>query len=147
VEQRLLAGDIVASAVMWEGERITRTADEILAANREAKEKPERAEAEEFLQNILANGPRLATEIRAQATSACLSWRTVNRAKQELGVVAAARSEPAHEKGKPPRVQWWWSLPVGEEGPRMPPDSQECHVIDVASLGDVGILGGSDRGQ
>jgi putative DNA primase/helicase len=142
VEQRLLSGDIVRS-VMWEGERISRTADEILAANREASEKPERAEAEEFLQNILANGPRLATEIKTQAASACLSWRTVNRAKQDLGIIASARSEPAEEKGQPPRVQWWWSLPTGE-GPRMPPDSQECHAMKVASLGDVGILGDSE---
>ena len=120
------------------------------AATREANEKPERAEAEEFLQNILASGPRLATEIRAQATSACLSWRTVNRAKQDLGIIASARSEPAEEKGKPPRVQWWWFLPAGGESPRMPPDSQQCHVLDVASLGKVDIhgdLGGEGPAQ
>ena len=53
VEQHLVGKDIVASAVTWESERITRTADEILAAGREANEKPERSEAEEFLRDVL----------------------------------------------------------------------------------------------
>ena len=63
VEQRIVGNDIVASAVMWEGERITQTADEILAAGREGKDTPERAEAEEFLRDTLAGGPRPATEV------------------------------------------------------------------------------------
>jgi putative DNA primase/helicase len=144
VEQRLVGSDIVASAIAWGTDRITRTADEILAAGREANEKPERSEAEEFLRDTLAAGPRLATEIKSQATAACLAWRTINRAKRDLGITTTAKAEPSQEVGKPPRVQWWWSLPAGQESPRMPPNSQECHVKDVASLGNVGILGGAE---
>jgi putative DNA primase/helicase len=106
-----VGADIVASAITWDSERITRTADEILAASRETNEKPERSEAEEFLREALAAGPRLATEIKSQATAACLAWRTVNRAKRDVGIAATAKAEPSQELGKPPRVQWWWSLP------------------------------------
>ena len=77
VEQHLVGKDIVASAITWESERITRTADEILAAGREANEKPERSEAEEFLRDVLSAGPRPSTEIEAEAKGAGVSWRTV----------------------------------------------------------------------
>ena len=147
LEQHLLGGDIVASAIAWEGERIDRTADEIMAANRECNEKPERSEAEEFLRDILSGGPCLATEIKSQATAACLAWRTVNRAKRDLGIVSTPKAELSQEPGKPPRVQWWWSLPIEQESPRMPPTSQDCHVKDVASLENVGILGGAEGDQ
>ena len=137
----------MVSAIRWENDRITRTADEILAAGREANERPERSEAEEFLRDILASAPRLATEIKSQATAACLAWRTVNRAKRDLGIATTAKAELSQEPGKPPRVQWWWSLPMGQQNPRMPPNPQECHVKDVASLGRVGILGTEGGGS
>jgi hypothetical protein len=147
VEQHLVGKDIVASAITWEGERIDRTADEILAANREGSEKPERSEAEEFLRDVLSGGPCLATEIKSQATAACLAWRTVNRAKRDLGIVSTPKADPSPEPGKPPRVQWWWSLSTEPGSPRMPPTSQDCHVKDVASLGNVGILGSVEGDQ
>lgn len=147
VEQRIVGQDIVASAIIWESERISRTADEILAASRGNSERPERSEAEDFLRDVLSGGPQLATEIKSQATAACLAWRTVNRAKHDLGVTATAKADPSPEPGKPPRVQWWWSLPIEPQSPRMPPNAQECHVSDVASLGNVGILGGIGGGR
>jgi putative DNA primase/helicase len=82
VEQRIVGNDIVASAIAWEGERIACTADEILSANREGSEKPERTEAEEFLRDALSAGPRPSTEIEAEARGAGVSWRTVRRAQK-----------------------------------------------------------------
>jgi putative DNA primase/helicase len=45
VEQRMVANDILASAIAWESEKVTRKADEILAASRDSNSTPERAEA------------------------------------------------------------------------------------------------------
>jgi integrase len=56
IEQRLVGNDVVPSAITWESERIARTADEILAANREGNETPERSEAAEFLRIAVGQG-------------------------------------------------------------------------------------------
>ncbi len=93
VEQRMVGDDIVASAVMWEGERITQTADEILAAGREGKDTPERTEAEEFLRDLLATGPRPAAEVLAEAKGAGLAERTVRRALKSVGIKPYRKAE------------------------------------------------------
>ena len=95
----------------WESERIARTADEILAANREGNEKPERSEAEEFLRDVLSAGPRPSTEIEAEAKGAGVSWRTVRRAQKTLGIKPYRKAESGDGLGKSGR--WYWSLPSG----------------------------------
>ena len=138
VEQRLLPGDIVASAVMWEGERITRTADEILAASRETDDKPERGEAEDFLKDVLAAGPRPATEVEAEAKGAGIAWRTVRRAQKDLGIKPYRRAESGDGLGNAGR--WYWSLPGEVEGTKMAMSSYGGHVSDVATLKGFGRL-------
>ena len=110
LEQHLIGKDIVASAVTWEGERIARTADEILQANREGNEKPERGEAEEFLRDALGDGPRPSTEIEAEAKGAGVSWRTVRRAQKALGIKPYRKAEAGDGLGRSGR--WYWSLPT-----------------------------------
>ena len=132
VEQRLVGKDIVASAITWERERIARTADEILQANREGSEKPERAEAEEFLRDALARGPRPSTEIEAEAKGAGIAWRTVRRAQQALGIKPYRRAEAGDGLGKSGR--WYWSLPTGEVDPKLANFPYDVHVLNVDTL-------------
>jgi len=138
VEQRLVENEIVASAVTWEGERIARTADEILAANRDGNESPERSEAEEFLRSILSSGPQPATEIEAEAKGAGLSMRTVRRAQKGLGIKPYRKAESGDGLGRSGR--WYWSLPGLAEGTKVANFSYDGHVSDVATLGGVGHL-------
>jgi putative DNA primase/helicase len=145
VEQRLVSKDIVASAITWEGERIARTADEILQANREGNEKPERAEAEEFLRDALAAGPRPSTEIEAEAKGAGIAWRTVRRAQQALGIKPYRRAEAGDGLGKSGR--WYWSLPTGEIDPKLANFPYDVHVLNVDTLGDSGHLRGNGAAQ
>jgi putative DNA primase/helicase len=68
MEQRLLPGDIVASSVAFDSEPVVGTADGILAANNDSgSAKSARSEAIEFLKETLADGPKPATEIQADA--------------------------------------------------------------------------------
>jgi hypothetical protein len=145
VEQRMVGNDIVASAVMWEGERITQTADEILTATREGTDKPERAEAEEFLKDILSAGPRSAVEVLAEAKGAGLKERTVRRAQKSLGIKPYREAESGDGFGK--KGRWYWSLPNSSQPPKMANFPYDGHVSDVATLGDFGNLRGTEGGQ
>jgi putative DNA primase/helicase len=142
VEQRIVGKDIVASAISWEGERIACTADEILSANREGSEKPERAEAEEFLRDALSSGPRPSTEIEAEARGAGVSWRTVRRAQKALGIKPYRKAEAGDGLGKSGR--WYWSLPSSGDDPKMANFPYDGHVSDVATLGNSGHLRGAE---
>jgi hypothetical protein len=138
VEQRLLENDIVASAVMWEGERINRTADDILAATRDPNDRPERSEAEEFLRDTLASGPRPATEIEAEAKGAGISWRTVRRAQKDLGIKPRRMAESGDGLGKAGR--WYWSLPDGVGSTKVANFAYDGHSLNVAIIGKSGHL-------
>jgi putative DNA primase/helicase len=140
IEQHLVGPDkdIVASAVTWEGERISWTADQVLTANRDGDEKPERSEAEEFLRDILSAGPRPSTEIEAEAKGAGVAWRTVRRAQKSLGIKPFRKAEAGDGLGKSGR--WYWSLPGDADAPKMANFPYDGHVSDVAALGDSGHL-------
>jgi putative DNA primase/helicase len=98
----------IAPRVEWSTEEVETTADEALAVAREARgpagELAE--EAEEFLRRTLANGPRLANEIAAEA------WRvhrirngTLKRARKSLKTKAFRKQIPG---------PWWLQLPEAE---------------------------------
>jgi putative DNA primase/helicase len=141
VEQRLVGKDIVASAIVWESERIARTADEILVSAREGRDTPERSEAEVFLRDALATGPRPATEVLAEVENAGLSERTVRRALKSVGIKPYRKAESDNGLGKSGR--WYWSLPDSTEVPKMAGFPYDGHVSDVATLGDFGNLKGT----
>ena len=126
VEQRIVGQDIVASAIIWESERISRTADEILAASREGGEKPERSEAEETLRDILSVGPRPSTEIEAEAKEAGIAPRTLRRARKALGVKAFRKAESGDGLGRSGR--WYWSLPNSADHPKVANFPYDGHV-------------------
>jgi putative DNA primase/helicase len=145
VEQHIVGKDIVASAIHWEGERITQTADEILAAGRDGKGKPERDEAEDFLRECLATGPRPATEILAEAKGANLAERTVRRALKSVGIKPYRKAESGDGFGKSGR--WYWSLPNTAEPPKIANFPYDGHVSDVATLANSGHLRGDGGDQ
>jgi hypothetical protein len=62
-----------------------------------------RAEAQAFLGSVLADGPRLATEVQEAATAAGMSLSTLRRAQKDLGIKSV-------KEGK----EWFWSFPAGD---------------------------------
>jgi putative DNA primase/helicase len=116
VEQQIV-GDpgegILGSSVVWENEPVNITADQALAAaeDRGGEIHSARREAEEFLLELLANGPVGAKEGADHARALGIAPRTLKRARKKLGVVSRRESE-----GRGGRGQWVWSLPSSLQG-------------------------------
>jgi putative DNA primase/helicase len=84
LEQVVVGEGIVTSRVDWELEPIPTTADDALAAD--GKSNLAVAEAEEFLQTLLADGPVPSKQIDAEAQEAGIAKQTLRRAKAKLGI-------------------------------------------------------------
>ena len=110
LEQVPMPGDnsIMASIATF-GEVIEGTARDMLAAA-EAEQDDGRSsalsEAEAFLLDLLLDGPLPAKQVQAAAREAGQSWRTVERAKDRLGVT----SRKDRETGK-----WVWAANTPDE--------------------------------
>jgi len=85
--------------VEWLG-NVTTTADEAITASEDMSQ-GERDGAKAFLQYQLKDGPKPAVAIKAEAMERSISGRTLDRAKQELNVMASKMGSG----------QWMWSLP------------------------------------
>jgi hypothetical protein len=139
IGQHMLPGGIIGSAIFWDSERVSCTADEILAANENASERPAQTEAVDFLRDILRHGPLPAKDVESEAKDAGISWRTVNRAKKTLKVVAERKAESGDGLG--PSGRWYWSLPGdASSASKDAKTSYECHDVNVAALGKFGTL-------
>ena len=114
IEQQPLGNGHSASAIAW-GEPVTVTAGEILAMSAAVDDRPARADAEEFLRDLLADGPQPVTEIELEAEDAGIAWRPLNRAKKALGVAAERHAEC--ERGFGAAGRWYWRLPPGPVAP------------------------------
>lgn len=101
------------AVVFWDSAPVTTTADEAFAPERRYRGPvpAERTEAEHFLRELLADGPVSAKDVPKAARDAGLSWATVRRAKDELGI--RPRREGFGDSGK-----WLWSLPKDAHRPR-----------------------------
>jgi putative DNA primase/helicase len=137
IEQAMIEGGICASRIEWGDDVVTKTADEILAAASEDSSSSQRSEAAEFLRVCLADGPKATKAIEAEAKDAGIAWRTVIRAKKDLGIDASPRTVQ-REGGLPPLNRWWWSLPTL---PSVPTEGHVGHVLDVAHMGGLGTHG------
>jgi hypothetical protein len=94
-----------APVVCWEREPVTITADEALTPDLRERGRPAdyRADAEQWLRDALADGPRPAKDVTSEAVEAhCISKRTLDRARRSIGVVAFRPENPG---------PWWWTLP------------------------------------
>ena len=78
--------EIVDGGVRWFPEPVALDADVVLAMDGESRS--ERAEAEEWLEGLLARGPLSGKEIQAAAVADCHHWRTVERAKKALKITS-----------------------------------------------------------
>jgi hypothetical protein len=84
------------------------SAKDVLATPQDQEHADARSEAVEFLNDILADGPVEASQIKEEAEDAGISERTLARAKKALGVVSYREGETG-ERGK---GRWLWKLPV-----------------------------------
>jgi hypothetical protein len=108
LEQRLVADGIVGSSVVWETETVTITADQALqAADDRDGGGGAGADAEEFLREALAGGAVAVIDLKADAKEAGLSWATIRRAKERLGIVAERESHGRDGGGR-----WTWAMPL-----------------------------------
>jgi hypothetical protein len=81
---------IPTSRVSWSSEPVTITANQALHASAEGvKSDGQVREAEDFLRDVLRNGPVLAKDVEKDATEAGISKATLKRARGRLKVVAA----------------------------------------------------------
>jgi hypothetical protein len=128
LEQRLVADGIVASSVVWEAEPVTITADQALQATdgQSTGKGSAGAEAEELLRHALATGPVAMKDIQAEAKEAGLSWATVRRAKDRLGVEAERESHGRDGGGR-----WTWAMPIPA---RRSSHLQDAHPSEVSTL-------------
>lgn len=111
IEQCDAQPGITASRVVW-GEPIQGNARDILGDierddGDDGDERTERDEAHDFLRDLLADGPVAVRDLRADATGAGHAWRTIERAKRELGI--ESRKQGVGKDGK-----WFWALPADD---------------------------------
>lgn len=83
--------------------------------------------AADWLRELLAGGPMAQKEVQERAEEAGHAWRTVERAKREVGVVC----RPA--KGITPKT-WLWSLPTAS--PPSPPTPPTFPDVEVGGLAE-----------
>jgi hypothetical protein len=139
LEQRLVADGIVGSSVAWESEAVTMTADQALQATdaQSTGKGSAGAEAEELLRNALATGPVAMKDIQAEAKEAGLSWATVRRAKERLGIVAERESHGRDGGGR-----WMWAMP---RSARCSSSLQDAHPLEVSTLQKSEHLAAADK--
>jgi putative DNA primase/helicase len=87
LEQCLVGEGIVASRILWEAEPVAITANEALAADAAGAEtRTAKANAMEFLQAALADGPVPAAEVNRMAREHGLTDKAIRSAREALGV-------------------------------------------------------------
>jgi hypothetical protein len=95
-----------AVRVDWKGSTPL-DASALLSAPTDHEERSALSEAQEFLREVLTADPVAAAEVRQEADSAGIAKRTLDRARQSLGVVAEREGEPGKRGGG----KWFWRLP------------------------------------
>ena len=98
-------GDNGAPYVAWEPEQVTVTADEAMAPGTD-EEAPALREAMDWLIEELRHGMVKVKDLQKVARDAGLSWRTVRRAKDRIGVKSEKRTFDG---------QWQWVLPINPD--------------------------------
>lgn len=119
-------GGIETIHVVWNG-KIEGTAREILGDVEHDEEESgnEKADAEIFLTDLLADGPVTTKQVKADAAGAGYSWRTIERAKRDLKIEARKVSM---------KEGWQWFLPKTAN------NCEHRHTNYVADFGEFGGL-------
>ena len=85
------------------------SAKDILATPQDQEHADSRSEAEEFLEEVLSDGPVPAGQAKEEAEDTGISIRTLERAKKKIGVLSYRENAAGEKRGK---GQWYWKLPV-----------------------------------
>jgi putative DNA primase/helicase len=122
--------DILTSRIAWETTPVTITADQALAAHDEKREgKTAKAEATEFLRDLLTQGEMAAKDVDVAAKNAGITFKPLRNARTALGVVT-------RREGFGPGAVWFWSLP----GTIDAHDPHRCPFSNVGINGHGGHL-------
>jgi hypothetical protein len=135
LEFRLTEVDPAGTAIEWLGESDF-SANDLCAPPREAKPPRAREEAIEWLREFLATGPKKAKEVYEAGKQAGHSQKTLERAKQELGI----KPEQVRRGGK---SEWFWADPNARP-PARPWDPNDP-MSDLPPLPDLPIVSDDER--
>jgi len=134
--------------VAWAAEPVQLTADEALAPPPQPRGRgpvpAERTAATEWLGTLLADGPVPVDDVRKAAREAGLSWATVRRGQEHLGV-------RAWKRGFNPTC-WLWELPNGSaEDAQVPTHTENLSTFGKperlrAGAIENGVSGGVEEG-
>lgn len=117
IEPQVLACGMETSRIVFDAEREDRTVNEVMGDTGVRGRKPDALlAAQEFLRDMLADGPVLANEIRRRAHEAGHSWPTVKRAKNSIADIATSKNEM--------EGPWYWNLAKTPSQPES--ESDQC---------------------
>lgn len=106
IEEATVDGGIETTRVYW-GEKIEGSAREILGSvEDEGGDSSEREDAEQFLRDLLADGPVPSKQVKADADGAGFAWATIRRAQKIVGIEAYKDGDGIGKKSA-----WFWRLP------------------------------------
>ena len=77
---------IIGSHIVWEHDVVSMSADEAISAGKSQDTAPALEEAKQFLATIIGSEGMLVKDIKKEAEEACMSWATIRRAKEKLGL-------------------------------------------------------------
>jgi putative DNA primase/helicase len=127
IEPVRLGNGIDTSRIAWDAAPVTRTADDVLAAESSpGDDRSALEDAKDFLIETLDHGPVEGKVIYRQAEDAGHAKRTIDRAKRELGISSSKGSMNS---------PWRWELP-----PKVAKVAEGCHTKLMATFDDVGNL-------
>jgi len=130
--------------VVWDPDPVDATADDFIgtSARRPAsgggnggRNGSERAEAEEFLLLMLADGPKRVPDLKKASNAAGHSWGTVKRAKDSAGITGKPRGGK-FVAGQPP--EYWWGLGDDWEFPPEPEETAQAPTDDPTPTSQAG---------
>ncbi len=99
--------DGIAARIEWELGTVNANIDDLLQEEDREDHREERNEAKQWLRDMLASGEVMSNELKKQAKEDDIKWRTIERAKKELGVTAISRDKDGNEKRGPGTTCWW----------------------------------------
>jgi hypothetical protein len=124
--------------VVWDGAS-ARTANDLVRPRVDEEEAPALAEAVRVLQEVLADGPLSAGNVKRFAAQAGVAERTLQRARHALGVTA-------RRQGFGPGAVYVWAMPadppqLGNHG------THGEHAMDAMDAMDAELEEGGDHGR
>ena len=105
----------------WCGE-VEITIDELLSGRKQAPES-QASKAKRLIESALAQGPVLAADMFQMAEEQSISAKTLNRAKDVLGVISIKRQD-----------KWYWEIPIDVAYTECEEGGQDGHAPAVTTL-------------